>query len=348
MKLTMSIALAAFTQAGLMTAAMAGDLPATTINVVGNLGITTQSKKLEAPFWTKEIEKRSGGKITVHFRPWNEMGLKGPEVFDLLSKGVMNIATSQLGYVSGAAPINDGNDLAGLSGSMGEFKKLTDAFFPTLSKYYSDKLGLHLLSLQSFQSQILYCKNKITGLKDLKGRRIRSSGASQADFIKYFGGSPMDVSFGEVQPAMEQGVIDCAITGTLGGYSAHWYETAKYLYTLPINFGASATVANAKWWDGLDPAMQEFLTKEVQNLSQKEWALNAKEDSIGIECNTTGPCPLGKPGGMTLVKPSKADHALRHEALVKAVLPDWVKRCGDLCKTTFNEKLSSVTGFKIN
>ena len=44
-------------------------------------------------------------------------------------------------------------------------------------------------------------------------------------------------------------MIDCAITGTLGGYSARWYESATHLYTLPINFGAGATVANAEWWD---------------------------------------------------------------------------------------------------
>ena len=55
-----------------------------TLQVVGNLGITTQSKELEAPFWNKDIPAATKGAVTANFKPWNEMGLKGPEVFRLL------------------------------------------------------------------------------------------------------------------------------------------------------------------------------------------------------------------------------------------------------------------------
>lgn len=328
-------------------AALAADLPATTINVVGNLGITTQSKKLEAPFWNEVVKEKSNGAITANFRPWNEMGLKGSEVFKLLSQGVMNIASAQLGHHSGADPINDGNDLAGLSENFAQFKELTTAYFPVLQKYYRDNLGLHLITMQSFQDQVLYCTKEIKTLKDLQGRRIRGSGASQSDFVGYFGATPVDMSFGDVQPALEQGVLDCAITGTLGGYTAKWYESAKYLYTLPLNFGANAIVANAAWWDGLAPEVQEFLTTEIGALSDQMWALNAEEDEIGSQCNTTGPCAMGEPGGMVLVEPSAEDIALRHEALTNAVLPGWIKRCGDVCKTAFNESLAQIAGLSI-
>ena len=341
------LAIAAAAQIGLAASAGASDLPETMVNVVGNLGITTQSRVLEAPFWTEEIVEKSGGALTVNFRPWNEMGMKGPEVFELLGDGVMNIATAQLGHHTGSDPINDGNDLAGLSSDFGMFRDVSDAFFPVLSAYYRENLGLHLLSLQSFQDQVLYCRDPISGLEDLEGRRIRGSGASQSDFLAHFGATGVDMAFGDVQPALEQGVIDCAITGTLGGYSARWYESATHLYTLPINFGAGATVANAEWWDSLDPAVQEFLTTEIKAWSDRAWELNASEDTIGVQCNTTGPCDLGEPGGMVLVEPSEADNALRSEALLEAVLPGWINRCGDICKEAFNSNIASVAGIRI-
>lgn len=334
-------------QLALATPLIAADLPETQVNVVGNLGITTQSKKLETPFWTAGVTEASNGAITANFRPWNEMGLKGSEVFKLLQQGVMNIASAQLGHHSGSDPINDGNDLAGLSETFEQFAKVTDAYFPVLQDYYRDELGLHLITLQSFQDQVLYCRDEITNLRDLDGRRIRGSGASQADFISYFGATPVDMSFGEVQPALEQGVLDCAITGTLGGYTAKWHESADYLYTLPLNFGANATVANGAWWDGLAPEVQAFLTAEIEALSEKMWAMNAEEDVLGTQCNTSGPCPFGEPAGMTLVEPTEEDIALRREALNNAVLPNWIERCGDLCKTAFNETLSDVTGLTI-
>ncbi len=318
-----------------------------TVNVVGNLGITTQSKTIEAPFWTEDIAELSDGRIAANFKPWNEMGLKGPEVFRLLGQGVMNVATAQLGHHVGDAPINDATDLAGLSPTIEEFRDVTEAFRPALAEFYAKELGLEILTLQSFQAQILYCSDEFTGLRDLEGRKVRSSGASQADFIEYFGGTAVSMSFGEVQQGLQQGVIDCAITGTLGGYSAKWYEGAQYLYTLPINWGAGATAANKAWWDSLAAADREFIRNELAKVEAEMWALNEQENEIGIACNTSGPCPLGEPAGMVRVDPSLEDVALREEAMRAAVLPSFKDRCGEPCVTTFNTTIGPVAGMTI-
>ena len=336
--------------AGLLFAAggaLAQDIPPVEVTVIGNLGITTQSKTLEAPFWTGGVTEASNGAITAQFKPFNEMGLKGPEIFRLLGQGVTNIATGQFGHHAGDAPINDATDLAGLSTSMQEFRTVTDAFRPVISKFYEDQLGLKILTMQSYQSQILYCREPIAGLKDLAGKRIRTSGASQADFVGYFGGTGVNMAFGEVQQALQQGVIDCAITGTLGGYVAGWHQGARYLYTLPINFGAGATVANLGWWNGLPEVTQTFLQEQLTALSEKMWALNMEEDQMGIACNTSGPCPLGEPAGMTRVDPSPEDIALRATAMREVVLPGFAKRCGPECVAAFNDTIGKATGLTI-
>ncbi len=331
---------------GWASAASAQSLPETTINVVGNLSTSTQSRQVEAPFWQEKIKALSEGAISAQFRPWNELGLKGPEVFNLLEAGSMNIATAQLGHHSGSDPINDGNDLAGMSENFDGFQKISTAFFPILSGYYKEKLGLHLISLQSYQSQVTFCRVPIKGLADFAGKRIRTSGASQADFVKHIQGEPVDMAFGDVQQSLEQGVIDCAITSAMGGYTARWYEGAKYLYSLPINFGAGATAANAAWWDGLDPQIQTFLTRQLTDLSTEMWDQNRREDAAGLACNTGGPCPLGPPAGITLVEPTPADLELRKEAFLSAVLPGWTNRCGDVCKSAFEGGLAQAAGMK--
>ncbi|MBP2551442.1 TRAP-type C4-dicarboxylate transport system substrate-binding protein [Neorhizobium galegae] len=328
------------------TAAVGQTLPATTVNVVGNLSTSTQSRQVETPFWTKKMAEISNGSIKAQFRAWNELGLKGPEVFKLLAAGSANIATAQLGHHSGSDPINDGNDLAGMSDSFDSFKRVSDAFFPILSGYYKSKLGLHLISLQSYQSQVTFCRVPVSGLADFAGKRIRTSGASQADFVKYLKGEPVDMAFGDVQQSLEQGVIDCAITSAMGGYTARWYEGAKYLYSLPINFGAGATAANATWWDRQPAEIQTFLTAELGKLSDEMWAQNRTEDAAGIACNTEGPCALGEPARLTLAKPSEADVALRKEAFTNAVLPGWTKRCGEVCQTAFDTSLAAAAGMR--
>lgn len=78
MKMTMKAACAAAMGLALVGAAHAQ--AKANLQVVGNLGITTQSKELEQPFWARQVPEATGGRITANFKPWNEMGLKGPEI----------------------------------------------------------------------------------------------------------------------------------------------------------------------------------------------------------------------------------------------------------------------------
>jgi TRAP-type C4-dicarboxylate transport system substrate-binding protein len=342
------IGIAAAVFATAAVAAHAADkLPPTKINVVGNLGITTQYKDLEAPFWTEKIHAASGGAITATIKPWNEMGLKGPEVFRLLRQGLYDIATAQMGHMAGDAPINDATDLAGLSPTIEIFHQVTEAFRPELERYYADDFKAKLLGLWSFQAQVLYCRDQIGGLADLKGKRVRTSGASQSDFIEHFGGSGINMAFGEVQQALANGVIDCAITGTLGGYKAKWHEAAKFLYPMPINWGSSVEGANLAFWKKQSPQVQAFLQEQIKTLEAAVWEQNRRENDLGIACNTgSGPCSEGTPAKMTLVPVSEADLALRKEALLKTVLPRWAKRCGAECAKRWNETVGKIVGLQ--
>ncbi len=339
---------AAVALAGFAFAAHAGDtLPKTKINIVGNLGITTQYKDLEAPFWTEKIPAASNGAITATIKPWNEMGLKGPEVFRLLRQGLYDIASAQMGHMAGDAPINDATDLAGLSPTIETLHQVTEAFRPEYERYYEDEFKVKLLGLWSFQAQVLYCRDQIRGLSDLKGKRVRTSGASQSDFIEHFGGSGINMAFAEVQQALANGVIDCAITGTLGGYKAKWHESAKFLYPLPINWGSAVQGANLAFWKKLSPDVQSFLVKQIKTLETAIWEQNKRENDLGIACNTgSAACSEGKPANMTLVPVSDADLALRKQALLQTVLPRWAKRCGAECAKRWNASVGKVVGMQ--
>lgn len=327
----------------LMVAAHAQTSPKVSLQVVGNLGITTQSKELEIPFWTKDITAATGGAISASIKPWNEMGLKGPEVFKMLSQGLFDVGTSQLGFVAGDNAINDATDLAGVSPTIQTFRDVTQAFRPHLERYYEQQLKVKVMGMFSFQAQVLFCRSEIKSLSDLKGRKVRTSGASQADFVGFFGGSGINMAFGEVQQALKNGVIDCAITGTLGGYKAKWYDGSKYLYALPINWGAGMSAINLNSWRKLDPALQQTLTAEYAKLEKAVFEQNVRENDIGLACNTgTGACPEGPAATMVLVQPAPQDVELRRKALVDQVLPRWAGRCGADCVKNWNDTVGKV------
>jgi TRAP-type C4-dicarboxylate transport system substrate-binding protein len=328
-------------------AAMAEAFPKTHLNVVGNIGITTQSRELEAPLWNTVIPKASEGAVTAQFKPWNEMGLKGGEVIKLLRQGLFDIGTTQLAFLAGENAINDGIDLAGVSTSIDMLEKVKTSFRPHIENYYATQQNVKVLGMWSFQDQVLYCRNEFKGLEDLKSRKVRVSGASQADFVEYFGGSGINMNFGEVQQALQNGVIDCAITGTLGGYKAKWYEGAKYLYRLPINFGSVFAAANNKSWSKLSPNVQKFILAQYQTLEKQIYEQNVRESEIGIACNTgKGNCSEGTAASMVLVDVKPQDLELRRKALMERVLPRWAARCGEACVKNWNDTAGKVSNLQ--
>jgi TRAP-type C4-dicarboxylate transport system substrate-binding protein len=341
----LSIAALSATLALASPLAGAQGFPKMQLNVVGNLGITTQSKDLEAPLWSKVIPEATGGNVTAQFKPWNEMGLKGPEVIKLLRQGLYDIGTTQLGFLAGDNAINDAIDLAGVAPTIQEFEKVKDAFRPHLEAYYESQQGAKVLALTSYQAQVLYCKPEFRGLEDLRGRKVRVSGASQADFVEYFGGSGVAMPFGDVQQALQNGVIDCAITGTLGGYKAKWFEGARYLYPLGINWASGIVAASQKSWSKMSPELQKLLLKVYAEHEDRILEQNIRENDLGIACNTgTAPCSEGPPADMKLVPVKESDLALRRKALDDRVLPRWAARCGAACVKAWNETAGKVTG----
>ncbi|MBA2401383.1 MAG: TRAP transporter substrate-binding protein [Bradyrhizobium sp.] len=334
--------------APLPVAAQTQGLPATSFNVVGSIGNLSMYLNRELPFWNETVPKESSGAIKAQVKSFTELGLKGPEIFRLVSSGTLQFATTVLNYNSGEVPMNEAADLVGLVGSVEELQKAVNVLRPSYAKFLEEKHGLKLLGFGSYQAQVIYCRDAFVNVADLKGRKVRASGASQQAFVSYIGGSPITIAFAEVQPALASGVIDCAITGALSGYRSKWHESAKFISPMPINFGLAAHLANLAWWKTLDPKVQNFLETHVRKLEDSIFDQAKTETQTGIDCNTgSAACKEGQSASMKLVAVTPADEALRKDALVKAIMPGFAQRCGAECVANWNATIGQSLGLKM-
>ena len=342
----LSIAAAGMAMTPVFTARAADNMPEVQLSVVGNLGITTQYNELEAPFWNEVVPQATNGTVTATVKPWNELGLTGQEVYRLLGTGAYDVGTTVMGFLAGDAPITEGTDLPGLSLTISDLREITEAFRPALEKYYAEKHNIKVLGLWSYHRQLLYCKDSLTGLTDLKGRKIRSGSASTSDFLGYFGATGIPLPFAEVHQALQTGVLDCAITGTLGGYKAKWHEVTNYLYELPIGWATSMQAFNMDSWAKLSAKQQEIILAEVRKLEQAIDDQNVREDELGVRCNTGGECSAGPAANMTLVPVSDEDTELKQKVLLEVVLPNWAARCGAECVQTWNATVGKIVNLE--
>lgn len=117
-------------------------------------------------------------------------------------------------------------------------------------------------------------KQRLRSPDDFKGRKIRSMGPAENAALSAWGASPVTMSFGDVPPALETGVIDGLLT-SLGGFNAT-RDQAPYYTVAGINgiVGDYYWIgASLKWWNRLDKptqaTLEKLITEELIPLSKK-------------------------------------------------------------------------------
>ncbi len=333
--------------AAFFAVALGQGFPKLHLNVVGTWGHLTMFKGYEKPFWEKTIPEKTGGQITTEVRPFNEMGLKGGEIFRLLGKGLFDVGSTVLDYVASDATEVEGLDLAGLAMDIQTARKEAEAYKPFLDEVVQKKFGIKALAVYPYPAQVLFCNAPITSLADLKGKKVRTSGRSLAEFVEALGATGVTMPFSEVPQALQRKVVDCAITGTSSGYNAKWYEVVTHVYPLPLGWDPVMAAMNKKRWDGLDQKTQAFLLEEAAKLEDAIWKASERETQEGLNCLTgQGDCSLGQPASLTLVPVSESDRALVQKILVETVVPKWAARCGPDCAERWNQTIGRVVGIR--
>lgn len=346
MKRTMKrVSLLGVMLAALAAPTLAQDLPKTSLKVVGAWGNLSQYKNFEQPFWTKTVHEKSGGAITAEITPFNEMGLKGAEIFRLMRLGVIDFGSTVLGYVATDDARNEAIDLAGLAPDIATARKISDAYKPVYDKFYRERFGIQVLGIWPYPAQVIFCNGEIKGLADLKGKKVRTGNRTLAEFVEALGGTGVTLAFSEVVPALQNKVVDCAITGSLSGNAARWYEVATHIYALPVGWSQVMHAVNVKSWDRLNPKVRDFLKAEIAKLEDDIWKATETETQEGFDCNIgKDSCKHGTKAKMILVPVKEADKVLLKKVLTETVVPKWAARCSGDCVPAWNNSVGKILG----
>lgn len=336
--------LATLTAALALTAGAAFAQNPVVLKAVGTWSSLTNFQKHEAPFFNERLAEASGGEIVGDIQSQSGLGLKGFEIMRLVKNGVFDFAFGLPGYVAAENAIFEGADLSSLTQDIDTQRKVSEAYFPTLEKAFAEIYNAKLLMLYPFPSQTLWCNAEINGIEDLDGKKIRVYATTLGDFVEGVGGTSVTVAFSEVIPALEKGVVDCGITGTMSAYAANWQQVATHAYTLRVGWGLAFGAMNMDKWNSMSADQQALMQTEIAALNDRMWAETATEDEIAISCITGGDCDIGEKGNMVLVEPSESDLAIRDKIATDVVLARWAERCGADCAENWNNTVGPILG----
>lgn len=326
----------------------AQDIEEERFNVLGTWSNLNNFNAYEKPFWTEILPGDSNGKLSGNIVSMTEMGLKGFETIRLLKQGIFDFVHLTMGYAVGDEPAMEGLDLAAVSPDIRTARAVVNAYLPVLNERLQKTHNLKVLSAYPFESQAIYCKHPISSIDDLKGLKIRSYSAALSDFVTGVGASNVTVAFSETLPALEKGVVDCALTSTMAGYQAKWYEVATHFYPISAGWGIVTLTVNMDTWSRLNDTTRMKMEEEIKKFDEQVWTAAAKVDAQGVLCNTgSSKCEYGNPGNMTLVQPSDADRMRVNEVVSAYVLKGFASRCDDDCIKMWNDTAGKAAHYEI-
>lgn len=315
------------------------------LRVVGGLAGLTQYTQLEAPFWTRDLPRLSQGRFQADIVPFDRAGVPGPGMLRLLQLGVVPFGTVLMSALSAQYPQYTAADLPGLNPDFAALRASLAAFRPYLEQALRDEHGIEPLAVYAYPAQVLFCKQPLGGLDDLRGRRVRVSSAVQGDFVAALGAYPQIVPFAQVVRSLEKGASECAVTGTMSGNILGLHLHTTHLHPMPITWGLAVFGANRAAWQALPGELRALLQAELPKLETAVWLSAEEETAQGVACSTGSPrCTTGRRGAMTLVPVGPQDDARREQVFNTVVLPRWARRCGARCAGLWSRTIGPARG----
>lgn len=328
--------------------AFAQEIDKASFNYVGSWSSLSLYQNFERPFWEKHLPEASDGQVTTEVTTFDQMGLGGGEVYRLMSRNVIEVTSTVADYAVEDAPELEGLDMPMIAPDVETARKVAEAYRPVLADAFKQRYdGAQLLAVVPYPSQMVFCNADIDGLSDLKGMKVRASGRTTAEFLQALGAEGITLNFSEVPGALQRGVIDCAVTGSLSGYSSGWHEVSTHLYPLPVGgWDHVVTAMNGQKWNSLSEQTQQWLTAEIkENYEDPVWASAVEETKEGIACLTgNGECSRGDAGDMELVQATDNDFTEAARHLEETLLPNWAQRVDQQWVDRWNETVGEATG----
>ena len=322
----------------------------TSVRATGLVSTHKFHTKLEKEFYAT-LSDKTGIPLTMNFNPLDVVGIKMEDTLRMVKSGAFDIVQSTLGAAARDDAFIEGVDLIGVSTSMEQLSEAVTAFKPELEKRMAEKFNAKILALWPYGPQVFYCNAEVSGLNSLSGLKVRSYTASMSSLLEAVGATPVTMSFKEVYPALQRGVVDCAITSPTSGNTGNWPEVTTHFMPLGISWSVNGHFMNLDKWNSFTPEQQAKLTAEFKTFEQGFWDLASKNNGWATACNTgQAGCENYKPFQMTLVTPTEKDQASVTKATMEKVLPSWAKTCDESfsdCTKIWNKTVGQARGITL-
>ena len=231
----------------------------------------------------EKVEELSGGSITITIQASGVLGSEN-DVLDTMLGGGDTIDMSRISAFALNSYGTEKSKLLSVPYTFANRKHFWNFANSSLAKEFLDEpiaLGLGVRGIfygeEGFRH--FFTKNKITGMKDLAGMKLRvSNDPIMNGMVQGLGASPTVVSFGELYSALQTGVVDGAEQPIANYKSNAFHEVAPNMILDGHTLGAVQVIITDGAWDKLTENQHKILYEAGAYAQQFNAELSESEE----------------------------------------------------------------------
>lgn len=234
------------------------------------------------------VKEMTSQAVEFEYYPAEQLG-KAKDLLSLANSGVADIAYVAPGFVGEKMPLSVVGELP-LPSNSGSSCPLTMAYWKiaqpggVLDKREFAPNGVRLLFTIVLPPYQITTKPKFASLEDIKGMKVRTSGAPKELALRKLGAVPVQIPSPEINEAMSRGTVDGALM-PIGSIPSYGLDTVVKYFTVGENFGSFVAnyVISERKWKTLPANVQKALTDLGPELSRRGCEMADREEAMNVK-----------------------------------------------------------------
>ncbi len=226
------------------------------------------------------IKQRTNGRIEIKLYPSSQLGKGEREMVESLKQGTIELVVSSTGPLGGFSPSINILDIPYLFRDPAHVDAVLDG--PIGRKLLDDMDKHGIVGMAFWENGFRHLTNSKVAVKtveEAKGLKIRVM-ENKVHLLawKTAGLNPTPMAWGELYPALQQGVIDGQENPVAVFYSAKFWEVQKYFSLTYHVYSPAPILMSKKKFQAMPKADQEIFMKTAMECAKFQRKLNRDDE----------------------------------------------------------------------
>jgi TRAP-type C4-dicarboxylate transport system substrate-binding protein len=240
-----------------------------------------------------DLYEKSGGRIKLNSIEW--MFKTSDEILAAVGTGSADMGHVTTSFIAGSFPLMNWNTITGIVKSHDEEAAVNrdPRMHAIFNKLYGEVGAMYVMTAAENPNNGIWSDKNVTSVNDLKGLKTRVAGVIDTFAMKTLGGTPVTLSFDEVEQALMRGTVDAVLTSLTYGFTRGLQDLVDYVSYSPMAPTYEYHILmNEEKFKSMPADLQQVIMDVAQDLQEKIIIASQAELRFTIKSIESGGCEV--------------------------------------------------------